>query len=156
TGVRERKQARAAVLEAASEVARPTVFALAIIIVAYIPIFSLQRVEGRIFAPMANTVCAALVAALVFSFTLIPVLAFAFLRERGGEDAEARGAAAEDGDGHRMSFIEAWATRAYKPALGWALANRKKVVAATLALLALGGVLLSRIGTEFLPTLNEG
>ncbi|HYC22881.1 MAG TPA: efflux RND transporter permease subunit, partial [Candidatus Bathyarchaeia archaeon] len=63
-GVRGRKAARSAVLEAASEVARPTAFALAIIIVAYIPIFSLQRVEGRIFAPMANTVCAALVAAL--------------------------------------------------------------------------------------------
>src|SRR5205814_9779533 len=56
-------------------VLRPTVFALLIIIAAYLPIFLLERVEGRIFAPMANTVVAALVGALVFSVTLVPVLA---------------------------------------------------------------------------------
>ena len=54
---------------------RPTVFALLIIIAAYLPIFLLQRVEGRIFAPMANTVVAALAGALFFSVTLVPVLA---------------------------------------------------------------------------------
>jgi cobalt-zinc-cadmium resistance protein CzcA len=134
-------EARSAVLEAAGEVARPTLFALCIIIVAYVPIFSLQRVEGRIFAPMANTVCAALVAALVFSFTLIPLLSFVLLRGRStaGETP-----------------VEAAALRVYRPALAWALDHRPSVLAATLAVLACGLWLFLRLGTEFLPELNEG
>jgi cobalt-zinc-cadmium resistance protein CzcA len=136
-----RGEARSRVLEAASEVARPTVFSLAIIIVAYLPIFSLERVEGRIFAPMANTVCAALVGALVFSFTLVPLLAFLVLERRpGGEETP----------------VERVALRAYRPALGWALGHRGAIVGATVGVLALGVWRLSTIGTEFLPTLNEG
>src|SRR5581483_8692005 len=136
-----RREARSTVLEAAGEVARPTLFALAIIIVAYIPIFSLQRVEGRIFAPMANTVCAALVAALAFSFTLVPLLCFLVLR-RSGDRGE--------------TPVERVALRAYRPALHWALDHRRTVVASTLAVLVVGGWLFSRLGTEFLPELNEG
>ncbi len=135
------REARSAVLEAASEVARPTLFALCIIIVAYVPIFSLQRVEGRIFAPMANTVCAALVAALLFSFTLIPLLSFLLLRR---------------GDGDAETPVEAAALRAYRPALGWALDHSAVVVGSTVAVLALGFWLFTRLGTEFLPELNEG
>jgi heavy metal efflux system protein len=136
-GTADRHQRRSVVLEAAEEVARPTLFALCIIIVAYVPIFALEHVEGRIFAPMANTVCAALVAALAVSFTLIPLLALLFLR--GGETP-----------------IEAAALRAYRPALRAALAHRGAVLAGTLGVLVLGGGLMARIGTEFLPTLNEG
>ncbi len=128
------------VLDAATEVARPTLFALLIIIVAYIPIFSLQRVEGRIFAPMANTVCAALVAALVFSFTLIPLLAFILLRRAGASETP----------------VERATLRIYRPALHWALDHRGTVVATTLGVLALGLWLFTRLGTEFLPELNEG
>jgi cobalt-zinc-cadmium resistance protein CzcA len=140
-GTTDRTAARNAVEEAAAEVARPTLFALCIIIVAYVPIFSLEHVEGRIFAPMANTVCAALMSALVFSFTLVPLLAFTLLR--GHTSAE-------------ETPVERWALRVYRPALRWSLANGRTVVVGALAVLALGGVLLSRIGTEFLPTLNEG
>ena len=140
-GVGGKREARSAVLEAASEVARPTVFALAIIIIAYLPIFALQHVEGRIFAPMANTVCAALVSALVFSFTLIPLLAFLLLRGRTRTGA---------------TPIEAAALRAYRPALHWVLDHRAVVVTATVAVLGVGGVLFARLGTEFLPELNEG
>src|SRR5437016_4286153 len=139
--VPSRREARSAVLEAADEVARPTLFALSIIIVAYIPIFTLERVEGRIFAPMANTVCAALVGALVFSFTLIPLLSFMLLRGRGGE---------------RETPLEAVALRAYRPALRWALRRRRIVLAGTAAMLLAGGWLFGRLGTEFLPTLNAG
>jgi cobalt-zinc-cadmium resistance protein CzcA len=139
--VRGARQTRSAVLEAATEVARPTLFALCIIIVAYIPIFSLQRVEGRIFAPMANTVVAALVSALVFSFTLVPLLAYLFLRSRDTQEA---------------TPIERRAVRLYSPALRWALAHRGVVVGATLATLAVGCWLFTRLGTEFLPELNEG
>src|SRR5213593_2108241 len=140
-GIPSRREARSVVLEAADEVARPTLFALSIIIVAYVPIFTLERVEGRIFAPMANTVCAALVAALVFSFTLIPLLAFILLRGRGGEGE---------------TPLEAAALRAYRPALTWALGHRRTVTAGTAATLLLGVWLFGRLGTEFLPTLNEG
>ena len=140
-GAGGQRQARAAVLEAAEEVARPTLFALLIIIVAYVPIFSLQRVEGRIFAPMANTVCAALVAALVFSFTLVPLLSFLLLRRSAGREE---------------TPVERAALRAYRPALGWALDHRRAVVGGTLAVLALGLWLFARLGTEFLPELNEG
>src|SRR2546425_4193574 len=140
-GISSRREARSTVLEAADEVARPTLFALSIIIVAYVPIFTLERVEGRIFAPMANTVCAALVGALVFSFTLIPLLAFALLRRPGGAGE---------------TPAERVALRAYRPALHWALDHRRAVVAGTLAVLGLGGWLFTRLGTEFLPELNEG
>ena len=66
---------RERIYAAVAEVVRPTVFSLLIIIAAYLPIFLLERVEGRIFAPMANTVVAALIGALLFSLTLVPVLA---------------------------------------------------------------------------------
>ena len=140
-GIPNRREARSVVLEAADEVARPTLFALSIIIVAYVPIFTLEHVEGRIFAPMANTVCAALVGALVFSFTLVPLLSFMLLRGRGGE---------------RETPLEAVALRAYRPALRWALRRRRIVLAGTAAMLLAGGWLFGRLGTEFLPTLNEG
>src|SRR5581483_9370655 len=136
-----RREARSTVLEAAGEVARPTLFALAIIIVAYIPIFSLEHVEGRIFAPMANTVCAALVAALVFSFTLIPLLAFLALRGAGG-DAD--------------TPVERAALRVYRPALDGVLRRPLPVLCVTVAVLAVGLWLFARLGTEFLPELNEG
>src|SRR5262245_21750243 len=140
-GARTRQAAHAAVLDAAGEVARPTLYALLIIIVAYVPIFSLQRVEGRIFAPMANTVCAALVGALVFSFTLIPLLAFLFLR---------------GGTGEGKTPVERVALRLYRPALAWALRNGATVGALAVGVLGLGLWRMSTIGTEFLPTLNEG
>jgi cobalt-zinc-cadmium resistance protein CzcA len=139
-GVTDRRDAQTTIMEAASEVARPTLFALLIIIVAYVPIFSLQRVEGRIFAPMANTVCAALVGALVFSFTLIPVLSALLLR----------GAASSE-----ETPVERVAHRVYRPLLHWALDHRGPVVTIAVATLLLGGWLFGRLGTEFLPELNE-
>src|SRR5205814_5861774 len=89
-------------------VLRPTVFALLIIIAAYLPIFMLQRVEGRIFAPMANTVVSALVGALVFSVTLVPVLASLAYRKAMP---------------HRESPVLRLAARAYQPTLRFALAR---------------------------------
>src|SRR5437762_12766194 len=102
----------ARIATATRSVLRPTVFALLIIIAAYLPIFMLERVEGRIFAPMANTVVSALVGALLFSVTLVPVLASLVYKKPVV---------------HKQSPVLRAATAAYEPALRFAL--RRPVVA---------------------------
>ncbi len=127
--------------KAAGAVVRPTVFAMLIIIAAYLPIFMLQRVEGRMFSPMANTVAAALVGALLFSVTLVPVLAsFAYQGEVH----------------HRESPVLRWAQRLYLPTLAASLKRPWLVVGLALGLLGVTSVMGSRLGSEFLPELNEG
>ncbi len=129
------------VLEAAREVARPTLFSLLIIIAAYLPIFSLQRVEGRIFAPLANTVVSALLGALLVSFTLVPVLALYALRKPKP---------------HRDSPLLTWSKRAYEPSLDWAMKNPAIVMTLATGSLVAAFTLVPRLGSEFLPELNEG
>ena len=126
---------------AVAEVVRPTMFSLLIIIAAYLPIFLLERVEGRIFAPMANTVVAALIGALLFSLTLIPVLATICYR------SPIR---------HRVSPLLRAAQRAYEPVLDWALRHGRTVLVGSLLALAAAALTLSSLGSEFLPELNEG
>ena len=126
---------------AVTEVVRPTMFSLLIIIAAYLPIFLLERVEGRIFAPMANTVVAALLGALLFSLTLVPVLATVCYRRPIH---------------HRTSPVLAWAQAAYEPSLMWAMRHTWVVLLGSVLALGGTGVLLSRLGSEFLPELNEG
>lgn len=126
---------------ATMSVVRPTVFALLIIIAAYLPIFMLERVEGRIFSPMANTVVAALVSALVFSVTLVPVLATFVYRKPMK---------------HRESPVLRWAAAAYKPVLAAALRRPLVVVVSVVAMMVATVITLPRLGSEFLPELNEG
>src|SRR5258708_32831074 len=77
---------RATILDATVEVGRPTLFSMLIIILANVPIFTLQRQEGRIFAPMAYTITAALIGSLVFSLTLVPLLCLVSLKKIPHED----------------------------------------------------------------------
>ncbi|MET0285996.1 MAG: CusA/CzcA family heavy metal efflux RND transporter [Polyangiales bacterium] len=134
-GVRDR------VGRAVRDVARPTVFSLLIIIAAYLPIFLLQRVEGRIFAPLAHTVVAALLGSLVFSITLVPVLAtFAYSKPHK----------------HRESPLLVLFERIYVPTLKLTLRWPLLVVGVALAALAASVHLLREQGSEFLPELNEG
>jgi cobalt-zinc-cadmium resistance protein CzcA len=128
------------VRRAVQEVARPTLFSLGIIIVAYLPIFTLERVEGRIFSPMANTVASALVGALLLSLTLVPVLSALLL----GREQE------------RVSPVVAATERAYAPALRWAMSHRRAVLAGAAAALAGALALATALGSEFLPELDEG
>jgi cobalt-zinc-cadmium resistance protein CzcA len=132
---------RARVGAATRVVLRPTVLALLIIIAAYLPIFLLQRVEGRIFAPMANTVVAALLGAVVFSVTLVPVLATLAYRRAPP---------------HRDSPVLVAMRRMYLPALRAGLAHPMVVLGVAGASLAATLVVLPRLGSEFLPELNEG
>src|SRR5256886_2155030 len=103
---------RSLILEAAAEVGRPTLFSILIIIAAHIPIFTLQRHEGRIFAPMAYSVVSALIGALILSLTLVPLLCSALLKRNLPE---------------KENFIVRAAHRAYAPALAWALQRPKTV-----------------------------
>ncbi|HUK40837.1 MAG TPA: CusA/CzcA family heavy metal efflux RND transporter [Candidatus Acidoferrales bacterium] len=123
------------------EVGRPTLFSMIIIITAHIPIFALQRHEGRIFAPMAYTVTSALVGSLLFSLTLVPLLCYFFLRRN-------------------LPETENWLLRncksVYHRLLIMVLHNRKIVIVSAVAALVFSLVLAPRLGTEFLPELNEG
>ena len=126
---------------AAHEVQRPVFYSITIIITAYVPIFTLQRVEGRLFRPMAWTVAFALAGALLFSMFLVPVLA-SIVFPRGTKEWR----------NPLMLFL----TWAYGKALGAAI--RFRWVTASAAVLTLAGsILLARtIGSEFLPHLDEG
>jgi cobalt-zinc-cadmium resistance protein CzcA len=126
---------------AAHEVQRPVFYAITIIITAYLPIFTLQRVEGRLFRPMAWTVGFALLGAVLFSITIAPVLASFFFR---GEVSDWR------------NPVVGWLTKGYRATLSWAV--RHPWVMVSVALLSVSGsIYLARvIGSEFLPHLDEG
>jgi heavy metal efflux system protein len=135
------KERRTLIAEATNEVGRPTLFSMLIIIAAHIPIFALQRHEGRIFQPMALSVTTALVGSLIFSLTLVPLIAYWSLRK---------------GLPHGDNKLVAWAKRVYTPVLEWAIAQPRKVVVVALSAFALSIVVASQLGSEFLPELNEG
>jgi cobalt-zinc-cadmium resistance protein CzcA len=127
--------------EAALQVGRPTFFSMLIIIIAHVPIFTLQRHEGRIFAPMAYTVVSALIGSLLFSLTLVPLLCYAFLRR---------------GLPERENFLVRTLKRLYRPLLEGALGHRWAVVGLSILALAASLAIVPRLGSEFLPELNEG
>jgi cobalt-zinc-cadmium resistance protein CzcA len=131
------------VYEAVREVARPIVFAILIIVVVFLPLFSLQQMEGKMFRPLAFTMCFAMAGSLLVSLTIVPVLASFFMRGRKG---------AEDRDNLVIRLVK----RGYRPVLGMALRFPKTLVA--LAAMGLIGslALVPRLGTEFLPQLDEG
>src|SRR6266446_5387038 len=129
------------ILEAAVEVGRPTLFSMLIIIAAHIPIFTLQRHEGRIFAPMAWSVTSALVGSLILSLTLVPLLCLWMLRKN-----------LPDRDNALVHACKS----VYQPVLAWAIRSKKIVIGIALAVLAASLALVPKLGTEFLPELNEG
>ena len=129
--------------EAAHEVQRPVFYAIGIIITAYLPIFTLQRVEGRLFQPMAWTVAFALLGALIFSILIAPVLAsFAFAK------------GAKEWHNPVMSFL----TARYRNAVRWAIHHRIITVGVACFAVLLGSFVAFSgvIGSEFLPHLDEG
>lgn len=139
-GISERERTKL-IESATNEVGRPTLFSMLIIIAAHIPIFALERHEGRIFEPMALSVVAALIASLILSLTLLPLLARHILRR---------------GLPHHDNRLVSLCKRLYRPVLTWALTWRKTVVtSALIAFVAAMGV-ATKLGSEFLPELNEG
>jgi heavy metal efflux system protein len=129
------------ILVSALQVDRAVLFSTAIIVAAFIPLFTMQGVEGQIFGPMARTYAYALVGALIATFTVTPCLASLIVPERIEE----------------VETIVVRRLRAvYTPVLRWSLTNRKITVAIGLIFLVVSGFIGSRLGSEFLPTLEEG
>ena len=126
--------------DASLEVARPVAFGVGIILVVFLPILSLEGVEGKLFQPMALTMIYALAGSLLLALTLIPVLA-SFLLPRQLEERE--------------PWLVRQAHRVYAPVLDTALHRRKTTLLCALALLVAVAVLASRMGGEFLPKLGE-
>ncbi|MCB1741021.1 MAG: efflux RND transporter permease subunit, partial [Gammaproteobacteria bacterium] len=130
----------AAVLAAAHEVANPIAFAILIIIVVFLPLFSLEGLEGKLFKPMAFNIAFAMAGSLILSLTLIPVLAAMLLKP--GEEKDTR----------LMAFIK----RRYQPLLQAALANKRVVVVSAGLAMAGSLALFPFLGKEFMPQLQEG
>ncbi len=126
---------------ATREVLKPSVFGVAIIIIVYLPILTLTGVEGKMFRPMALTVSGALLAALLLSVTFVPAAVATFVSGRVQE---------------RDNWLMATAHRGYRPMLKFALRARVLVVAVAALLLLGAGALATKLGSEFLPTLDEG
>src|ERR1700693_1765030 len=129
--------------KAAHEVQRPVFYAIAIIVTAYLPIFTLQRVEGKLFKPMAWTVVFALTGALLFSMLVAPALA-SFLFKKGGKSWQ--------------NSVMVYLAARYRDGVPWAVRHRLPVFVAALAIFALSLFLSFSgvIGSEFLPHLDEG
>jgi cobalt-zinc-cadmium resistance protein CzcA len=127
--------------DAALEVERPIFFSLLIIVSAYIPLFTLERVERRLFTPMAFTVCYALVGSMLIALTLIPVLATYLFRNTSST---------------WENPVLTWLHARYERALEWSIAFPTRVVAIAVVVVAAAGLLSLRLGSEFLPQLDEG
>src|SRR5688572_7995664 len=129
------------VREATTEVIRPSTFGMFIILIVYLPIFALSGVEGKMFHPMALTVVLALTSALVLSITFVPAAVAVLV---GGKVAA-----------HENAVMRA-ARHLYEPLLRAALRFRLAAVAAAVLVVALGAALAARMGSEFIPSLDEG
>jgi len=129
-----------AVLEAAREVANPISFAILIIIVVFLPLFSLEGLEGKLFKPMAFNISFAMAGSLILTLTIIPVLAALILKPKEERD----------------TFLAAWIKKRYLPLLSWALEHKKTVVRGAVGLLLGSMALFPLLGKEFMPQLQEG
>jgi cobalt-zinc-cadmium resistance protein CzcA len=137
----EKKSVADRIRAAAHEVQRPVFYSITIIITAYLPIFTLQRVEGRLFRPMAWTVAFALLGAVIFSMTVAPALT-SFLFRKGARDWQ--------------NPVLVWLTERYRRSLGWTVDHRWSMVAVAIVAVCISGYLLHTVGSEFLPHLDEG
>ncbi len=127
--------------ESSEEARRAILFGQLIIMVVYLPIFALTGVEGKMFHPMALTVVMALLGAMILSITFVPAAVALFVSGRVSE---------------KENPLMRLAKKAYLPALDFALRNRPLVVTTTVVIVVLSGLLGTRLGTEFVPSLDEG
>ena len=129
------------VFDASREARRVLIYGELIIIIVYLPIFALTGVEGKMFHPMALTVVTALIGAMILSVTFVPAAIAFFLSGKVQE---------------KESSVMAWAKKAYLPLLTATLYNRELTVTIAIVIVILSGLLTTRVGSEFVPSLNEG
>ncbi len=130
-----------AVFEATREVFVPSLVSVMVVVLVNLPIFALTGIEGKMFHPMAFTVVVALLGALLLSVTFVPAAVAIFVTGRVEE---------------KENRLMQWAGSAYRPALRIVMANRVPVVAAAAMIVVLSGLLATRMGSEFIPSLDEG
>ncbi|WP_254615901.1 CusA/CzcA family heavy metal efflux RND transporter [Cupriavidus basilensis] len=129
------------VFAASREARRPLIFGQLIIMIVYIPIFALTGVEGKMFHPMAMTVVLALIGAMILSVTFVPAAVALFIGDKVAE---------------KENRLMLWAKRAYAPMLGKTIANTPVVLTLAAVAVLLSGLVATRLGSEFIPNLNEG
>jgi cobalt-zinc-cadmium resistance protein CzcA len=130
----------AIVQKAGTEVSRPSIFGILIIMIVYLPILTLTGVEGKMFQPMAFTVLAALTGALILSLPFVPAMVAQFV---SGSISE------------KENFIHRWSQKLYRPLLDMALRNSAAIITFAGVLLVLSILMGTRLGSEFVPTLDE-
>lgn len=144
TGKKRRKMMDALTLKGASKMMHSAIFGQLIIIIVFIPILSLVNVEGKMFRPMALVFCFALIGAIIFCFTYVPVMSALFIKPT---------------DPNKKTISSRLMTslkKVYKPSIEWALRSGKLVLVLAVLMLIAVGILFSRMGGEFVPTLDEG
>ncbi len=129
------------ILISALQVDKAILFSASIMVAAFVPLFTMQGVEGQIFGPMARTYAYALAGAVIATFTVTPVLLSVILPRKVTEVE---------------TFLVRWLREAYSPALRWSLSHRRIVLIIGAVFLVGGGLLSTRLGSEFLPALEEG
>lgn len=137
---REQRSRPEVILRAAKEVGRPILFGILIISVIFLPLMTLQGMEGKVFAPLAYTLVIALLVSVALTLTLSPVLSSLVLRREGDQE----------------TFFTRWMRQGYLPALQWSLRHRGQVLVGSTALLVLSLLLVPFVGREFIPILDEG
>ncbi len=130
----------AVILKAAGEVARPIIFSVTIIIIVFLPIFTLENIEGKMFSPMAFTLTFALFGSILMAVIGAPVICTYLLNKSN----------------HRELFPLEYVKSLYRPVLSWSVNNRKKVAACAVSLMIISFSFVPFLGTEFIPTLEEG
>lgn len=128
------------IYEAAKEVAKPIIFSILIIIAVFLPIFSLSNVEGKMFSPMAFTLCFAIFGSLLIAIIATPALCTYLLKAKV----------------HKEFILVTYFKNIYHPLLNWVIDNRKKVLLFVIVAFILSLSLVPLLGTEFIPTLEEG
>jgi len=128
--------------EAIREVARPVIFAILIILVVFIPLFTLESMEGKMFKPLALTICFALIGSLVVTLTIVPVVGSILVKRTGNDSGE--------------NFLVRFIQRIYMPVLTKAVRGRWITIAVAAVVMIVSFSVLPELGTEFLPPLNEG
>lgn len=133
------------VARACTEVARPIVFSLLIIVIVFLPLFTLQGVEGKTFRPLAQTMSFAMFGSLIFAVILAPVLSSLLMRRPK-----------QGSSGHKEFFVVRWLIAGYRPVVSFFVRRPTVAIVLSVVLVAMGAFFFTRLGSEFVPKLNEG